>query len=108
MLTIDSGSQLDHYIVQDLLARGKEETLFRGADLLSGQAVAIKVPHPEFEGDPLFYVRLMREEKIGQKLDHPAIVKVFDKGKSSRVYVVMELVEGRPLRLLLSEEKKLS
>lgn len=35
-------------------------------------------------------------------------MKVFDKGKSSRVYVVMELLKGRPLRLLLSEEKKLS
>jgi serine/threonine protein kinase len=108
MLTIDSGTRLDHYIVQDLLARGKEASIFHGVDSRTGQPVAIKVPHPEFEGDPLFYERLMREERIGQKLDHPAIAKVLDKGKSSRVYVVMELVKGRPLRLLLSEEKKLS
>ena len=50
MLTIDSGTRLDHYIVQDLLARGKEASIFHGVDSRTGQPVAIKVPHPEFEG----------------------------------------------------------
>src|SRR5262249_30175507 len=39
---------------------------------------------------------------------HPGIVRVFPAEKSRRVYFVMEWVEGRSLRSILAEEKRLS
>ena len=82
-------------------------SIFRGTDLRTGRKVAIKVPHPEMESDPIFFDRFHREEEIGQALDHPAVMKVFGGDKHSQIYMVMEWVEGRLLRQILDHEKKL-
>jgi serine/threonine-protein kinase len=82
-------------------------SIFRGTDLKTGRQVAIKVPHPEMESDPVFFDRFRREEEIGKTLDHPGVMKVFADGDRSQVYMVMEWVEGRLLRQILAEKKKL-
>jgi serine/threonine protein kinase len=83
-------------------------SIFRGADLRNGRPVAIKVPHPEMESDPVFFDRFRREEEIGKALDHPGVMKVYADDDRSQVYMVMEWVDGRLLRQILSGEKKLS
>jgi serine/threonine-protein kinase len=75
--------------------------------LRTGRPVAIKVPHPEMESDPVFFDRFHREEDIGKKLDHPGVVKVLTDEDRSRVYMVMEWADGRLLRQILSERGKL-
>lgn len=82
-------------------------SIYRGTDLQSGRPVAIKIPHPEVEADPLFYDRFKREEEIGKKLDHPGVMRVYGDDDRSRVYMVMEWVDGRLLRQILIEQKKL-
>jgi serine/threonine-protein kinase len=81
--------------------------VFRATDLRSGRQVAIKVPHPEAECDIAFHDRFLREAQIGQELSHPAIMRVFEAESPSRLYMVMEWVEGRPLREILAQEKRL-
>jgi eukaryotic-like serine/threonine-protein kinase len=81
-------------------------SIFRGTDLRTGCPVAIKVPHPEMESDPVFFDRFHREEEIGKRLDHPGVMKVFNDEERSQVYMVMEWVEGRLLRQILAEQKK--
>jgi eukaryotic-like serine/threonine-protein kinase len=80
--------------------------IYRGLDLQTGTVVAIKVPHFEVESDPLLFDRFKREEEIGKRLDHPGVMKVFGDGEHSRVYMVMEWLDGRLLRSVLNEEKK--
>jgi serine/threonine protein kinase len=82
-------------------------SIFRGTDLRTGQHVAIKVPHPEMESDPVFFDRFHREQEIGEALDHPAVMKVFGGNDRSKIYMVMEWVEGRLLRQILDQHKKL-
>jgi len=52
--------------------------------------------------------RFRREQEIGQELDHPGIVKTCDGEERSRLYMVIEWVEGRLLRSILSEERQFS
>jgi serine/threonine-protein kinase len=73
----------------------------------TGRPVAIKIPHLEIEADPQLYDRFQREQEIGKKLDHPNVVKVIVDEDRSRLYMVSEWVEGRLLRQLLNEVKKL-
>jgi serine/threonine-protein kinase len=82
-------------------------TLYRATDLRNGRQVAVKVPHPEMEADPVLLERFRREEEIGQEIDHPGVVKTFDGEERSRRYMVIEWVEGRLLRAILNEERKL-
>jgi serine/threonine protein kinase len=101
------GDQLDHYRIDGLVARSGMATIFRGTDVRDGRAVAIKIPHPEMEADPVLYDRFQREEDIGKKLVHPGVVRVFNDENRSRRYMVLEWVDGRLLRQILNEQKKL-
>jgi len=104
---VHSGRQLDHYLIEVVTARSGMATIFRARDLRTDQAVAIKVPHPEMESDPLYFERFRREGEIGAKLDHPGVIRVFVDDDRSRTYMVMEWVEGRLLRQVLNEQRKL-
>jgi eukaryotic-like serine/threonine-protein kinase len=82
-------------------------SVFRATDTRTGQAVALKVPHPEMESDPVFFDRFQREADIGKSLDHPAVMKVYPDDDRSQIYMVMEWVDGKLLRKILDEQKKL-
>jgi serine/threonine protein kinase len=101
------GDQLDHYRIDGLVARSGMASIFRGTDVRDGRAVAIKVPHPEMEADPVLFDRFKREEDIGRKLDHPGVVRVLNDEERSRRYMVLEWVDGRLLRQVLNEQKRL-
>ena len=105
---LEAGDTLDHYRLEAAMARSGMGTLFRATDLGTGRTVAIKVPHAEMESDPILIERFRREEEIGRELDHPCIVKTFDGEERSRRYMVLEWVEGRLLRGLLNEERRLA
>ena len=64
------------------------------------------MPHPEVEGDLLFYQRFEGEKEICETLDHPAVVKAFPEGKRSRIYIAMEVAPGRLLRQALNDQRK--
>jgi len=106
MSSLHTGDKLDHYRIENVAARSGMASIFRATDERTGQTVAIKVPHPEMEADPVFYDRFMREQEIGEKLDHPNVMKVFPNQDHSQIYMAMEWVDGRLLRQLLNEQKK--
>jgi eukaryotic-like serine/threonine-protein kinase len=105
MSQLHTGDKLDHYTIQNVAARSGMASIFRATDDWTGETVAIKVPHPEMEADPVFYDRFRREQEIGVKLDHPNVMKVFPNADHSQLYMVMEWVDGRLLRQVLNEQK---
>ena len=107
MTPLHPGDQLDHYRIEGVAARSGMASIFRGTDLRTGRPVAIKVPHPEMESDPVFFERFHREEEIGKAMDHPGVMKVIAEDGRSQVYMVMEWVEGWLLRQVLNEQRKL-
>ena len=107
MAPVHTGDQLDHYSIENLVARSGMASIFRGTDLRTGRPVAIKIPHPEMESDPIFFDRFHREEEIGKTLDHPGVMKVISDDDRSQLYMVMEWVEGRLLRQILLDQGKL-
>ncbi|HTS25840.1 MAG TPA: serine/threonine-protein kinase [Bryobacteraceae bacterium] len=107
MTTLRPGDQLGHYRIEELVARSGMSSIYRATDMRTGRQVAIKVPHPEMEADPALFDRFKREIEIGQKLDHPGVMKVLDSGEPGHVYMVMEWVDGRLLRRLVAESRRL-
>ena len=101
------GDQIDEYELTELLARSGMASIFKAVDRTCGKTVAIKIPHPHLEGDVVFFERFRREEKVGQRLDHPSIVKVLAPKQKSHTYMAMELVEGRSLRATMQEQRQL-
>jgi len=107
MSQLQPGETLDQYRIDAAVARSGMSTLYRATHLETGLQVAVKVPHPEMEADPMLFERFKREEEIGQLLDHPGIVKTFADNRRSRAYMVIEWVDGRLLRSILNQETKL-
>jgi len=108
MNPVKVGDLLDQYRIESVVARSGMASIFRATDTRTGQQVAIKVPHEEMEADPVLYERFQREAEVGKMMDHPGVMKVIDDGqKRSRLYMVMEWVEGRPLRVIIHDEKPL-
>jgi serine/threonine protein kinase len=107
----EAGDTLDHYRLDRQVARSGMSTLFKATDLADGRAVAIKIPHEEMEANPVLVERFRREQEIGQELDHPGVVKTYDTdhdvAQRSRLYMVIEWVEGRLLRTILNEHRAL-
>jgi len=106
--TPQPGDRIGSYRIESLVTQGGMAAVFRATDVRTGKPVAIKIPLPQYEADVLFYDRFHREADIGRKLDHPGVVKVLPDEKTGRLCMVMEWVEGQPLRKILDEKKTLS
>ena len=107
MKSIHSGDLLNQYRIESLVARSGMASIYKATDMQTNQPVAIKIPHPEIEGDPALFERFQREAEIGQMLDHPGVMKVLAYNTRGQIYMVLEWVEGRLLRHIIHEQKKL-
>jgi serine/threonine-protein kinase len=103
----ETGQELDHYRIEAPVADSGMASIFRATDLRNGRQVAIKIPHLAMEADPALFDRFKREEEIGVALDHPNVMRIFPDDERSRPYMVMEWVNGRLLRNILTEQGKL-
>jgi len=104
------GRTLDEkYRVEERLGAGGMGTVYRARHLLMDRPVALKFLHQRLVEDESARVRFLTEARTAVKLRHPNAVSVSDFGQTSEgcVYIVMELLEGRTLREILSREAPL-
>ncbi len=102
------------YQVGQLIGRGGMAEVHAGHDTRLGRTVAIKMLRSDLARDPSFLARFRREAQSAAGLNHPAIVAVYDSGEDHGTesggatvalpYIVMEYVEGRTLREILTAE----
>jgi serine/threonine-protein kinase len=104
----EAGAQLDYYRIEAPVARSGMASIYRAVDTRDQRTVALKIPHPDMEADPILFDRFQRETGIGEKLEHPKVMRVYGGEKRSRIYMVMEWCEGRLLREILDESGPLS
>lgn len=103
----------DRYEIGDLVGRGGMADVYAGRDTRLGRPVAIKMLRSDLAADETFQERFRREAQSAASLNHPSIVAVYDTGeapdpKGATVpYIVMELVEGRTLRDILRDGRKI-
>ena len=104
------GSLLDdRFAITDVICNGGMASIYKANDLHNnGRVVAIKIPHRSAEADPALFSRFQTEEKIGGELDHPSILKFYPVKNKSRMYLVMEFLEGKTLFQLLRERRALA
>jgi serine/threonine-protein kinase len=104
------GQVLDsRFLILETISRSGMATIFKATDQKTNQTVAVKVPLMQFESDPGFYSRFLREEEIGSRLDHPYILKFIpiEEGTRSRPYIVTEYLRGYTLSHLLNSVRPL-
>jgi eukaryotic-like serine/threonine-protein kinase len=91
------------YELVQRLGWGGMATVWAGEDLILGRPVAVKVLHEGLAQDVGFRGRFEREAHHAALLSHPNVVTVHDSGQEDEtLFMVMELVDGRSLRSILS------
>jgi serine/threonine-protein kinase len=94
---------LERYRLSSRIARGGMGSVYLGRDVESGALVAIKVLRDDMSADDGVRLRFLNESRATQRIDHPAVVKVLAVGEidRGRICLVMEYVDGTPLRRML-------
>ena len=105
------------YEVGELIGRGGMAEVHLGHDTRLGREVAIKMLRSDLARDQSFIKRFRREAQSSAGLNHASIVAVYDSGEDHSVesggatiavpYMVMEYIEGRTLREILTDREKL-
>jgi len=105
---LQPGQTLDgRFSITETISKSGMATVFKATDLSTGTEVALKVPFMQFESDPGFYSRFLREEEIGLALDHPFILKFIPVEGRSRPYIVTEYLQGYTLAHLMKSVRPL-
>ena len=96
------GETISHYRVIKPLGSGGMGVVYEAEDVSLGRRVALKALPPELALDDVRRQRFAREAKAIAALNHPNIVTVFAVEEvGGRLYIAMELVEGRTLMALM-------
>ena len=99
----------ERYRLVEQIGVGGMAIVYRAIDLRTGHNVAVKVLKPEFNQDAEFVGRFQREAEAASKMTHHNIVNLLDVGMDgSNRYLVMEYVNGKTLKELISEKGRIS
>jgi TolB-like protein/Tfp pilus assembly protein PilF/predicted Ser/Thr protein kinase len=100
---LQPGTRLGVYEIAAFLAAGGMGQVYRARHTLLDRYVAIKTVSAPV-ADPDAYRRLLREARHAAGLKHPNICTIHEVGEANGTpFIVMELVEGRPLSDIIRE-----
>ena len=95
--------RVGNYRIDERLGTGGMGAVYRAFDEALHRPLAIKRLLPDFV-DPIRALRFRREARTAARLNHPAIVHIYDIVETDQGdWIVMELVEGKTLDRLLRE-----
>lgn len=95
----------NRYEIIEKAGSGGMATVYKARDTILNRYVAVKVLRDEFTTDEEFIKRFNTEAQSAARLTHPNIVSVFDVGQEYNIYyIVMELIQGKTLKQIISEE----
>ena len=96
------------YTLTGHLASGGMADVWAGRDQVLHRDVAVKVMRPDVDHEKQFALRFRDEAVNSARLMHTNIAALFDYGEDDGLaYLVMELVEGKPLSEILRERGQL-
>jgi eukaryotic-like serine/threonine-protein kinase len=100
------------YELDGVVGRGGMAEVYRARDIRLDRVVAVKTLRSDLARDQTFQARFRREAQSAASLNHPAVVAVYDTGEDMIggipvPYIVMEYVDGRTLRDLMRDGRRL-
>jgi len=102
-------ARIGAYQILAAIAKGGMSVVYRALDTAQQRETALKVMLPELSTKPNLLERFHREGRLGAKLQHENIVRVFESGERHGIqFMALELVEGIDLDFHLEQRGRLS
>lgn len=100
----------DRYEIKSVLGEGGFAAVYKAFDTRTKTDVAVKVLDPIMSRRSEFSARFLREVSTVSQLRHHNTIKIFDSGETDNkcLYLVMELLRGKPLDEIIEDEGSLS
>lgn len=99
----------NRYKIIKEIGRGGMAIVYSARDTLLERRVALKMLRPEYKSDDDFIDKFRQEARAVARLSHPNVVSIYDiVVDEERIYLVMEIVEGKTLKDIIKERNKLS
>jgi hypothetical protein len=103
---LEPGTQIGPYVVVDRLGRGGMGQVFLGRDTRLKRKVALKRLLPSRLGPSDERSRIVREARAAARINHPNVATIHDiLEHETRVFIVMEYVEGESLAARLRRDR---
>ena len=98
------GLTMDGYqIVREIYASSRSQ-LYLAKDEKSGNQVVIKTPSVNFRDDPDYLERFHHEAWAGRRIRNPHVMQILEpEGRQQFLYLVMEYLQGKTLRLWMDK-----
>src|SRR5207302_7924123 len=104
--TFAPGTRVGPYEVLRELGRGSMGTVLAARHRELGREVALKVLSGTLVADPASVERFRRESEAVAQLDHPGIVRLYERGEADGAhFFAMELVTGSSLEQVIRRER---
>lgn len=98
------GMKINGFEVDSLLASSAKMQLYKAKDITSSQLVALKTPSVNFEDDAQYLKNFMYEKWIGQRVQSPHVVKIYNNNEQLNFMAyAMEYIKGQTLRTWMDE-----
>lgn len=98
----DGKRRIGRYEIIKELGQGAMGIVYQAWDPNVERVVALKLLRPDLTSDPEFRQRFRREARSAGRLNHPAIVTIFDAGEQDNAsFLVMEYLEDQTLAQLI-------
>jgi len=103
------GLETHGYRIERRLGAGGMGEVWEATQLSLDRRVALKVIASDIAADPGFEERFRREAQMAARVDHDAVLPVFDHGvlDDGRLFLAMKLIEGPDLSAVLAEHGSL-
>jgi len=93
------GNKIDNYEVLEVIFSGTRSHMYKVRDTDTGAIYTLKSPSLNFTDDPLYLDGFVREEWVGQQINHPHVMKTYSPTSEKRfLYYLGEYIEGINLR----------
>lgn len=101
------GNKIDNYQVVDVLFNGTRSALYKVQDVNTQEIYALKAPTASFVQDLIQLRGFNREQWIGQRIDHPNVMKILPREANGQfLYHVCEFIDGCTLRQWMVDNPK--
>ncbi len=102
----DELPQLGKFQLLEKLGHGAYGAVYKARDIETDRFVAVKIPRSGLILDDGDSNRFLREGRAAAQLDHPAIVPIYEVGRTDDFpYIVSRFVEGMTLRDMLIQRR---